>query len=72
MNMNKFYGVAEEDTGKYVIPLSVASFMGPVFFGHYFDSIGRRKMVFITYSAVAFLLTLNAILFVYEIMNLPM
>lgn len=29
--------------GYYIIPLSVASFMGPVILGKYFDTVGRKK-----------------------------
>lgn len=63
MNLNTFYGVKQKDAGYYMIALSVASFTGPLFIGKYFDSIGRRKMILITYSFVCIALTIFSILF---------
>jgi len=48
-------GIAQSDgtiaptlVGKYMIQLSVVSFLGPVIFGKLFDTVGRRLMCLIT------------------------
>ena len=34
--------------GYYMIPISLASFLGTIVFGPLFDTIGRRKMIMFT------------------------
>lgn len=45
--LKTFEGVSKEIVGIYLIPLSVASFIGPILLGHYFDTYSRRKMIFL-------------------------
>jgi len=52
-----------------MIPLSVASFLGPLFIGKYFDSWGRRKMIFLTFCLSGSLLLLQSIVFMFEIFS---
>ena len=68
--LNEFYGVPKEINGIYMIPLSVASFAGPVFIAPKFDTWGRRQMICISYSLSSVLLALSAILFYYDTLNL--
>lgn len=49
------HGVPQEDgtqphylVGKYMIQLSIVSFLGPLFFGKLFDTVGRRIMCLLT------------------------
>lgn len=49
--------VPKEVSSLYLIPLSVASFIGPLMLGNLFDTYSRRKMIFIT-NSVTFILTL--------------
>jgi MFS family permease len=61
--LGKFYGVASEDTPLYLIAFAVGNLIGPLVLGHFFDTIGRRKMIAITYVASGALLAVSAFLF---------
>lgn len=55
-----------------MIPISLASFLGPVLLGKYFDVVGRRKMMFITYLSSGMLLVVTALLFGYDVLSLQL
>ncbi len=59
----KYYGVAADRTGLYLLPFAVGNFLGPLLLGHWFDTIGRKPMIAATYSISAVLLTLTGWLF---------
>lgn len=61
--LTKFYNVAGEKTGLYLLPFALGNFLGPLVLGHFFDTIGRRKMISATYSISAILLAVTALLF---------
>jgi MFS family permease len=46
----RFYGVPEQDVGYYIFPFALGNFLGPLALGRFFDSIGRRKMIALTYA----------------------
>jgi MFS family permease len=46
----RFYGVAEQHVGYYIFPFALGNFLGPLVLGRLFDSIGRRKMIAVTYA----------------------
>src|SRR5512138_1962095 len=46
----RFYGVAEQNVGYYIFPFALGNFLGPLALGRLFDSIGRRKMIALTYA----------------------
>jgi MFS family permease len=46
-----------------MMPISLASFLGPIIFGSFFDTIGRRKMMFTSYFTSGIMLIGMAILF---------
>jgi MFS family permease len=46
----RFYGVPDERVGAYIFPFAVANFLGPLVLGGLFDSVGRRRMIAITYA----------------------
>ena len=60
----KFYGIAAEDVGLYLLPFAVGNFLGPLVLGRFFDTWGRRAMIAGTYVLSGLLLGLTAILFV--------
>ena len=43
--LNSDYGVPAHHTGLYVMVISAANLLGPLVLGHFFDTIGRRKMI---------------------------
>jgi MFS family permease len=54
--LTKFYGVASNDVGWYILPFAAGNFLGPVLLGHLFDSVGRRIMISATYALSGLLL----------------
>jgi MFS family permease len=54
--LSRFYGVAEANVGYYIFPFAVGNFLGPLILGRLFDSIGRRRMIVLTYAASGLLL----------------
>jgi MFS family permease len=54
--LTRFYSVAPEKTGIYLLPFAVGNFLGPLLLGHFFDTIGRRQMISGTYGISALLL----------------
>ncbi len=61
--LQRFEGVAAVDVGRYILPLTLGSMVGPFALGHLFDTIGRRVMVTGTYAVTGLLLITVAILF---------
>jgi MFS family permease len=59
----RFYGVAEESVGRYLLPFALGNVLGPLLLGHLFDTIGRKKMIAATYGLAGILLALTAWLF---------
>jgi MFS family permease len=46
----RFYGVADEKVGYYIIPFAIGNFLGPLVLGRLFDTVGRRAMIATTYA----------------------
>ena len=59
----RFYGVAEESVGRYLLPFALGNVLGPLLLGHLFDTIGRRQMIAATYGLAGILLALTGWLF---------
>jgi len=62
--LGRFYSVAPEDVGHYLLPFAASNFLGPLLLGRWFDTWGRRRMIAGTYLASGALLALTALLFV--------
>jgi MFS family permease len=61
--LGRFYGVAPDRVGLYILPFAVGNALGPLILGHLFDSVGRRPMIAITYAVSGLLLALTGWLF---------
>lgn len=61
--LTHFYGVPAGHVGWYLVPFSLGNFLGPLFLGHLFDTIGRRPMITFTYALSGLLLALTGGLF---------
>lgn len=61
--LQKFYAVPEDQTGLYLLPFALGSFLGPILLGPWFDTIGRKPMIAATYTASAVLLIITGWLF---------
>jgi MFS family permease len=59
----RFYGVPAERVGGYLLPFALGNVLGPFVIGHFFDTVGRKKMISGTYAISGFLLALTAWLF---------
>ncbi len=61
--LGKFYGVDPSDAPLFLIAFCVGNLVGPLTIGHYFDTIGRKKMIAGTYILSGVLLAISAFLF---------
>jgi nitrate/nitrite transporter NarK len=59
----RFYGVAPERVGLFLVPFAIGNFVGPLLLGRLFDTVGRRVMIASTYAIAAALLALTGWLF---------
>src|SRR5881409_2696218 len=59
----RFYKVPEQNVGGYLLPFALGNVLGPVLLGHLFDTIGRKKMIAVTYGLAGILLALTGWLF---------
>ena len=48
--LTRYFGVADDRTGLYVVAMAVANFLGPLLLGALFDTVGRRIMIGATYA----------------------
>ncbi|MDX2093361.1 MAG: MFS transporter [Kofleriaceae bacterium] len=61
--LEKVYGVASGSTAYYFFPFAAGNLLGPLLLGRFFDTIGRRTMIALTYCSSAVLLALSGWLF---------
>jgi MFS family permease len=61
--LTHFYAVPAAETGLYLLPFALGNFLGPLVLGHWFDTLGRRPMIMLTYAVSAALLALTGALF---------
>ena len=61
--LGKFYGVPSSRVGVYMLAFAGGNFFGPLLLGHFFDSIGRKRMITATYGLAGLLMAVTAILF---------
>lgn len=67
--LRRFFAVADADVGWYVLPFAAANFLGPLLLGHWFDTVGRRQMIALTYVLSGVLLLIVAALFVADVLT---
>jgi MFS family permease len=58
-----FFHVSDKQIPWHLLPFAVASFLGPLTIGRLFDTVGRKKMISITYGSAGLLLAATAIPF---------
>src|SRR6202011_2958418 len=61
--LTKFYGVAADKVGWYILPFALGNFLGPLLLGRLFDSIVRRVMIASTYALSGLLLLICGAMF---------
>jgi MFS family permease len=63
--LSTFFGVPAARAGLYIFPFAVGNVLGPLLLGHWFDALGRRRMIAATYAIASLLLFVTAELFVH-------
>ncbi|WP_439552439.1 MFS transporter [Falsiroseomonas sp.] len=61
--LTRFYGVANEHVGWYILPFAIGNLMGPLLLGRLFDTIGRRPMITLTYGLAGVLMAITGFAF---------
>jgi MFS family permease len=54
--LTKFYDVPPPSVGLYLLPFAIGNLLGPMLLGHFFDTLGRRVMISLTYGVSGLLL----------------
>jgi MFS family permease len=67
--LEKFYNVPPTKAGYYIFPFALGNVLGPVLIGHFFDTIGRKKMISLTYALSGILLAITGWLFVQGVLT---
>jgi len=67
--LTDFYGISAEHVGWYILPFAAGNFLGPVFLGRLFDTIGRRPMLTFTYAMSGLLLAATGYLFAQDLVS---
>jgi len=63
MVLTHYEHVAPARVGMFILPLAIGNLLGPLVLGRFFDTVGRRKMIFATYAISGVLMLLVAFLF---------
>jgi len=67
--LTDFYGIRSDHVGWYILPFAAGNFLGPVFLGRLFDTVGRRPMIALTYAVSGILLAGAGYLFAIGILT---
>jgi MFS family permease len=62
--LTDFYDIPAGQVGWYILPFAAGNFLGPVFLGRLFDTVGRKPMIAFTYAVSGLLLAATGYLFV--------
>ena len=61
--LTDFYGIPADHVGWYLLPFAAGNFLGPLLLGRFFDTLGRRAMITLTYAVSGILLAISGYLF---------
>jgi MFS family permease len=61
--LTDFYDVPAAGVGWYLLPFALGNVLGPLLLGRLFDTVGRRPMIFATYTISGVLLAASGYLF---------
>ena len=67
--LTRFFKVPSGSVGLYIFPFAIGNLLGPWILGRFFDTIGRRTMISLTYIVSGLLLVGTGILFVNGALN---
>lgn len=60
--LSTFFDVSSGSVGLYIVPLAIGNFLGPLLLGRYFDTVGRRVMITMSYVVSGLLLVATAVM----------
>src|SRR6185369_3520729 len=61
--LTDFYGVRADHVGWFILPFAAGNVLGPVILGRLFDTLGRKRMLAVTYAASGILLACSGYLY---------
>ena len=61
--LTKFYGVASQQIGWFLLPFALGNFAGPLLLGRFFDTLGRKFMITATYALSGILMAAVGVMF---------
>jgi len=67
--LERFYNIPPTKAGYYIFPFALGNVLGPVLIGHLFDSVGRKKMISLTYALSGVLLAITGFLFAQNVLT---
>lgn len=67
--LQNFYHTTPSSTQYYFFPFAVGNLLGPLILGRFFDTWGRRQMIFLTYLVSGLVLAVSAVLFEAGVLN---
>jgi MFS family permease len=67
--LERFYNIPPTRAGYYIFPFALGNVLGPVLIGHLFDSVGRKKMIALTYALSGILLAITGFLFANNVLT---
>ena len=62
LQLTTFFHVAKGDVGLYIFPFAIGNFLGALVLGHFFDAVGRKKMIAGCYLLSGLLMALSIVL----------
>jgi MFS family permease len=63
LQLTTFFGVKPADVGNFIIPFAITNFAGALILGHFFDAVGRKKMIAGCYLVSGVLMIVTIVLF---------
>jgi len=63
LDLVKYYGLPPQKVGSYLFPFALGNFVGPLVLGRFFDTIGRKQMISLTYALSGILLAVSGWMF---------
>ena len=67
--LTDFYQVPSQSIGWFILPFAAGNFLGPLILGRFFDTVGRRTMIALTYALSGVLLTGTGWLFWQDVLT---
>lgn len=67
--LTRFYGIAPQAVGWFVLPFALGNFAGPLLLGHLFDRLGRKPMIIFTYALSGAMMLVTGWLFARDLLG---